>query len=188
MKDTFSREAGRREEMSQTVTQTPWRRRADRLAQVALLILLISVAFGLIYGVLDALLYPYVSFIQTVNGPVFQLVSLAYFLAVLLGVPGLLVGIQDGFRGQWVQAGRVLAFVGPLVIFLGVLGLSHLLIPCQTDPPVWPPNTFTPWLCTAGGIKGQFHLLHHTLTMGVILLVLYWFALRKWYPSVTRFR
>jgi hypothetical protein len=174
--------------MSQTVTQTPGQRRADQLARIALLTLVISVAFGLIYGALDALIYPYVSFVQAVNGPVFQLVTLAYFLAMLLGVPGLLVGIRDGLRGQWGQAGRVLAFVGPLIIFFGVSGLSHLLIPCQTDPPVWPANTFTPWLCTAGSIKGQFHLLHHTLTMGVILLVLYWFALRKWYPSVTRFR
>jgi len=57
------------------------------------------VAFGLIYGALDALIYPYVSFVQAVNGPVFQLVGLAYFLVILLGVPGLLVGMRDGLRG-----------------------------------------------------------------------------------------
>ncbi len=135
------------------------RRLSDRLARYALLILLLSVAIALVGGVVVAVAWqPRAEetqyFDECPNPPCFGggglpgvrdlpwvLSTLGYGLAILLGLPSLLAGAWDLLRGRGAVGGRrLLAFIGPVLVFVGTEIVPHLLNPCH-------------WAVTLGGTR-----------------------------------
>lgn len=198
-------------------TQTRWQRWADRLARYGWLVLLVAVAVALVGGTVYAATWePRASDAQVAvpgwdacpNPPCFDFggeglpglrdlpvtVSiLGYLLAIALGLPSLLAGVWDALRSRWAAGGRrLLAFVGPALLFVGTEIVPHLLNPCF-------------WALTLGGARlpelycayspewgadlaDRWHLLHHALVGALPLAALYWWALRRWRPDIARAR
>ncbi len=86
----------------------------------------------------------------------------------------------------------MLAFVGPVLFFLGTEIVPHLLNACF-------------WAWQLGGkrlpefycvynpawgtdVADRWHLLNHTLVGAIPMAALYWLALRKWRPAMLRLR
>ena len=114
----------------------------------------------------------------TVYNRPYEIQAIALMLVLILSLPGLLEGAWNCIRGRWAQGSRrLLVFFGLLVVVPGIEGASHPLIPYGTAP----------WPCQGGYIYERWHQLHHTFVAGVPLALLYWFALRKWQPSVAWF-
>ncbi len=112
-------------------------------------------------------------------------------LAVLLGVPSLLAAAWDLLRGRWgVGVSRLLPFVGPVALLIGAEIIPHLLNPCFLALELG--GRRLPGVCEyaewGADLAERWHLLHHTLVGAVPLAALYWFALRRWRPEVTRIR
>src|SRR5438105_3120605 len=135
----------------------------DWTASAGLFALVGTTLLGLAAGSIIAVIWrPEVDW-QAYNWP-FIAQSMGYVLAIALGVPSLLAGGWDLLHGRWSRgAARLLAFVGPVVILLGVGEGSHLLIRCD----------ITPFICQDGDIYDRWHQLHHTVVAGVPLLLLY---------------
>ncbi len=191
--------------------QTAWQRWADCLARYAWLVLLITITVALIGGAVSASVGQTGSdsvqaeVVECENPPCFGgggmpglhdlpmiISSLGYGLAIILGLPSLLAGIWSLLRGNWTAGGRwLLTFLGPVLFFVGVEIVPHLLNPCYF---AWAlGNEQLPAICESNpawgvDIAGRWHLLHHTLVGALPLAVLYWLALRKWRPNVVRFR
>jgi hypothetical protein len=123
----------------------------------------------------------------------FLVLTGAYLVAMILSVPDFLVGagmLVSGNPSGGVR--RLLPLLGAFAVAFGFMLLSHSLIPCSTDTelplPLWPPNNLTPWLCEYGGIREEYHIVHHTLVGTIPVLALYWLALRLWHPAVAKVR
>ena len=185
-----------------------WQRMADRLARWAWPVLLVSVALALVGGVAVGAWNPAVeppepSVDECVDPPCFgggglpgahdlpvTLPFLGYGLAVALGLPSLLAGGWDLLRGRWSAGGRrLLAFVGPVLVFVGTEIVPHLASPCL--PAVLGADWLPPG-CerTEQGIDvaGRWHPLDHALVGAVPMAALYRLALRRWRPDVARRR
>ncbi len=187
-----------------------WQRVADRLAHYALLILLGAVAIAVVGGaVLAVAAPPGAQEVQVVDEcpdpPCFGggglpgienlpwiVATLGYGLAILLGLPSVLAGARDVLRGRWAVGGRRwLAFVGPVLVFVGIEVLPHLLNPCGI--PYALGHRDLPGICQTdpewgADVEDRYHLLDHALVGGLPAAGLYWLALRKWRPAVTRLR
>ncbi len=194
-----------------STTSARWQRTADRLARYAWVILLVSIALALIGGAVSTVAWqPSSSDAQTQvdaceSPPCFggdglpgaqdapwMISMLGYGLAILLGVPSLLAGSWDVLRGRTVAAARrVLVFVGPLLVFILIEILPHLLNPCTIPYELGSRNllgiceTNPEW---GADVASWFHLLDHALVGALPLTVLYWLALRRWRPDVARLR
>ncbi len=164
------------------VAGPPWQRWADRLARVALLLLTVDVIAGLIVGTAITVSWddpPWDPDSWRANA--FALAALGYFVAIVLSLPGLLVGGYGLIRGEPGSAWRLLPFAGALAVGVGFEGLSHaLFIRCD----------LTPWLCRPHegvlNIYERWHLLHHSL-VAAPCLALYYLALRRWHPAFAGF-
>ena len=166
-----------REAHAPAAESSTWRRRADRLARLAWLALVALIAFGLLAGAIIAAIHrPEIDW--TVYNVPYMVQNLGYLLVLLLSLPSLALGGWDLIRGRWGQgAGRLLAFFGPFLVILGSAGgVSHLVLGCAVNS----------WACTDGDFTVRWHQLHHTLVAGLPLTVLYWLALRKWHPAISR--
>ncbi|MDQ4075189.1 MAG: complement resistance protein TraT [Chloroflexota bacterium] len=133
-----------------------WRLWIDGLARLARLLLALAVAVGLLAGTAVVLAWrrgahlPY---------PAYESQVALLLVAVFLGLPSLLAAVYDLRSRPHEARGRLLAFVGPLLVFIVGEGLT--------------PHLDEPW-----------HQLGHTLMGGLPLTLLYWFAFRRWHPSV----
>lgn len=110
---------------------------------------------------------------------------LGCLLAIELGLPSLLAGAWDGLRGRWAAGGRrLLACVGPALLFVGTEVFPHLVSPCF-------------WALTLGGarlpelycayslewsadVADRWRPLSHALVGALPLTALYYWALRRW--------
>ena len=201
-------------EKSDLVEATPStgrQRVAERLARYALLILLGSVAIALVGGAVIAVAAPPgAREVQVVDEcpdpPCFGggglpsvsdlpwiLSTLGYGLAILLGLPSLLAGAWDLLRARWAAGGRrLLAFVGPVLFFVGTEIVPHLLNPCYFALALAGkrlPEFYCDYSPEGGAdLADRWHLLDHTLVGAIPLAALYWLALRRWRPAIARLR
>ena len=173
---------------------TRWQRIADRLVRVGWLVLLAAVAVALAGGALGALV-PDSGGDDTGGGggpgwaDVPWIVSmLGYGLAILLGLPSLLAGGWDLARGRRsLGARRLLPFLGPVLVFVGIELLPHLLNPCTI--PYELGRRDLPGICQTdpdwgADVESRYHLLDHALVGALPLAALYSLALRRWRPAV----
>ncbi len=175
-------------DMPSDVLQTNWQHWADRLARLALLILIVDVTLSLVIGSLIAIKWPFLREWGGGFGGGNGLPVLGYLIALFLGAPSLLAAIQGSNK----RAGRLMAFMGPLIILVGFGGVSHALDPCVTGLLDGTSRLGSQPLCERFGaelnIHTRFHLLHHALVPTVVLVPMYLLALSRWHPTVTRFR
>jgi len=195
-----------------TAPSAGWQRAADRLARYGWLVLLVAVAVALVGGTLYAAtwgprtvavpgrdacpeppcfdsgdLQPGLRDLPTV------IPTLGYLLAIVLGLPSLLAGAWDFLRGRWAAGGRrLLAFVGPVLFFLGTELVPHLFNPCYfalefagKQLPEFYCEYSPEW---GADLADRWHLLDHTLVGAIPMAALYWLALRRWHPAVARRR
>jgi hypothetical protein len=113
------------------------------------------------------------------------LMGMSTLLALVLGVPSLLVGGWDALRGS--RSGRPIAFAGPLLLFVGVMTISHPPLSdfvCERGPALCQ-ETFD-WADQQVRVRvsTQVHLLYHAVYPTLPFAVLYGLALRRWHPSI----
>lgn len=191
-------------------TSLRWQHWADRLARYAWLVLLVSIAIGLVGGVIIALMgdqWQSSGNVQVVtecvDPPCFGgggmprlqdlpmvITMMGYGLAILLGVPSLLAAAWGLLQGRWGAAGRrTLTFVGPLIFLVGMEILPHLVSPCFLAFELG--GKRFPGMCDYGewgaDLAGRWHLLQHSLLGAIPFATLYWLVLRKWRPDFARF-
>lgn len=177
--------------MTQVPAITKWHTVLDRLAYIGVMIIILVVSISVALGLLAALLGSFLTEAGDGLGGGWGVPELALTLATLLGVPSLIISAMDILRGRWGQAGRMLAFWGPLIISIGFIVIGHAIDPCFRG--IWTLGSH--WgsipLCEQFGIEvnihTRFHLFLHAAPT-LILVFLYWVALRKWHPSVAYFR
>ena len=109
---------------------------------------------------------------------------------ILLGLPSLLAGAWDLLRGRGSEGvRRLLAFAGPVLVFIGIEVLPHLLNPCSL------PYEFSdrdpPGICQSNpewgaDVEDRYHLFTHALARGLPMAVIYGLALRRWRRDITR--
>lgn len=173
-----------------------WQRVADRLARYGWLVLLVSIAIGLIGGVMVAAAWQLGESAGTRPGPGLRdlpwiVTMMGYLIVILLGAPSLLAGAWDLLRGRWTAAGsRMLVFAGPVLFLVGTEIIPHLLNPCFIALGFG--GKRLPTMCDYGewgtDFAARWHLLDHTLVGAIPFAALYWWALRKWRPDVARSR
>ena len=86
---------------------------------------------------------------------------------------------------------RWLAFVGPVLVFVGIEILPHLVNPCGI--PYALGSRDLPGFCVTNpewgaDVEDRYHLLDHALVGGLPMAALYWLALRRWRPAIARLR
>lgn len=190
-------------------TSAWWQRVGDWLARYAWLVLLAAIAVAVVGGIVYAVVWQpdsanvQVEVAECEDPPCFgggglpglrdlpaTLPFLGYGLAIVLGLPSLLVGGLDVLRGRWAAGWqRLLVFAGPVLFLVGTEVVPHLVSPCV---PAVLGADWLPTVCerTEQGvdIKDRWHPLHHALVGGLPMAVLYWRALHRWRPDVARGR
>lgn len=140
----------------------------DRLARLAMALLLGATAYGVVVGAVIAMYYDMVSGMGALEDRLAPPQAILYLLAVLISVVHLPPALSDIQHRRWRQAlVRMAVGLGPLIVFLGTEGLiAHLLW--------WLPISET----------DRFHLLHHSLVAGIPLTLGYWLLWRRlWRPA-----
>jgi hypothetical protein len=177
-----------------TTAGAPRRRVSDRLARYGWIVLLVSIAVGLVGGVVIAVVWRPSGRVGGLPGlqDLPWIVSmLGYGLVILLGLPSLLAAVWDFLRSRWgAGGGQLLASVGPMLFVAGTEIFPHLLNPCflalELDGKRFPGTCdYGEWGADFGA---RWHLLDHTLVGAIPFAALYWLALRKWRPDIARFR
>lgn len=171
-----------------------WQRVAGRLARYGWLVLLVSIAIGLIGGAMVAAAWQLGESAGTRPGPGLRdlpwiVTMMGYLIVILLGAPSLLAGAWDFLRGRWTAAGRrILVFVGPVLFLVGTEIVPHLLNPCFIALEFG--GKRLPTMCDYGSwgtdFAARWHLLDHTLVGAVPFAAIYRWALRKWRPDVAQ--
>ena len=116
---------------------------------------------------------------------------MGYGLTIVLGLPSLLVGIWNLLQRRWPAGGRrLLAFIGPVLFFIGTEIIPHLLNPCWWFL-TWSGMRLPEFYCAynpewGADFADRWHLLNHTLAGALPLAALYWLALRRWRPDIVR--
>ncbi len=170
---------------------------ADKFAQWSVRLLVGAVIFGVVAGIVVAVIWRRNVDWTVYNIPI-VLIAFAYLGAVLLAVPAFLWGVYNLIRGQWeVGARRILVLAGAVTVVLGAELFSHYVVPCDwVIGRGWrTPDWSVPWggqpptqgICrqvftefgSMNGVYSRTHLLHHTLTGGVPTLLLFLWILRK---------
>jgi hypothetical protein len=171
-----------------------WERLAPELTSHGWRMLLITVALALIAGLLypasrttipeDPLLQSFdcpappcfpQTFASRAGDLMVRLPPLGYGLALLLCVPGLIIGTLHLLAGRAAKArALLLAFFGTLVVLVGIDILPHVANPCLTSGPQLPA------LCGefAGrwDVQERWHTLLHALLGAVPMTLLYAWA------------
>ena len=183
-----------------------WQRTADRLAWWGWRVLLLTVGFALLSSIFYAVteqagtpeFQPQAS--ECLNPPCFGdgtlpsvydlpvvLSFLGYGLVILLGIPSLFVGSWDLLHGRWRVGGRrLVAFAGPVLVFIGMEIIPHLVNPCGISWLLG--QRWLPGICEynpewGGDFVGRWHLLNHTLVGALPLALLYGWLTGRWRPS-----
>ncbi len=143
---------------SSAVRAAALRRYADRLARAALVALGVTALYGLVAGTLVVLVWRPDGDWERYNWP-YLIQQLLMLLVFLLSLPSLLAGSSDLLQGRRREGmRRLLAFFGPLIVFIVGDGLT--------------PHLEIPW-----------HQLAHTALGSAPLTLLYWFAFQRWHPA-----
>lgn len=198
------------DDLNAGTTRTRWQRWADRLAGYAWLVLLTAVTLALLGGIIGAVTWqpdanPVPARVdECADPPCFELggvpgiqdlpvvlPALGYVLAIALGLPSLLTGTGDCIRGRWaVGSRRLLPFIGPVLILVGVEIVPHVVSPCTLAQVLG--SDELPGICERAehgvDIKDRWHALDHALVGALPLAALYRLALRRWHPAVSRGR
>ena len=170
---------------------------SDRVARFALRVILADITFSVGMGLLIAVAWgvrPDSEFLNDLAGGPGGgrgIPAVGFLLTTIISLSSLGVGVWDLVRGRWSGARRLLAFAGPLVIFVGFTYVPHALDPCPGQlPEVAVLVSQSSWerLCEGVDIQPRFHLLYHALVPAVFLVRLYWLAARRWHPVITRRR
>ncbi len=142
-------------------TKAWYERLADGLARLGLWIVIADVIVSTVAGLIAV-----VEWQDANSGPGggWGVPGMALMLAAVLGAPSFLVGLVDLARGRWREAGRLMAVVGPVLIFVGFFFGAH-------------------WAARTWSITERYHLLYHALLPTAALVALYVAAFRRWYPS-----
>lgn len=181
-----------------------WHLMVDRLARIAWIVLLISVAIAIVGGAVVAAWNPETSpppaeATECEDPPCFGgggmpgpenlpivIPFLGYSLAILLGVPNAVAGAWGLVRGRWRQGFQgLLIFVGPVVFLIGMEIVPHVINPCLVADVA---GDQLPRFCgrteSGADIADRGHALHHALVGAVPMAMLYRWALRRWRPDV----
>lgn len=180
-----------------------WRRMSDRMARLGWLVLIVSVAFMIVGSTVVAVWNPdteapSAEAAECENPPCFggggmpglaDLPSVVAFggcsVAILLGVPSVLLGGPNLLRGRW-KAGLVwlLPFVGPVLFIVGTELIPHAVNPCLAAELT---RDELPGYCekteSGADIGGRVHALHHAMVGALPMLVVYTWVLRRWRPD-----
>ncbi len=167
-----------------------------RLARLSVRLLMATVAFGVVAGLVIAIIWRRDVDWTVYNLP-YVLVTFGYLGAMLFAVPAFFLGILNLVRGQWtVGLRRIMILAGAITVMLGAELFSHYLVPCDwvINRGWGTPDWGVPWggqsggfACrrvgttfgNANGIYSRIHLLHHTLTGGVPTLLLFLWMLKQ---------
>ena len=183
-----------------------WLQTTNRLARLGWVVLLISVAFMIVGSAAVAVWNPDTEAppaktTACENPPCFGgggmpsvadlptvLAFAGYGLAVLLGVPGSLLGMGRVLRGRWRQGlPGLLVVAGPLLFVAGTELVPHVVNPCFAADLT---RNELPGFCerteSGADIGARVHALHHAVVGALPMAVLYTWALRRWQPDVAR--
>ena len=189
-------------------TPARWQRAADRAARAAWPILVASVALALVGGVVTTAWNPETAepeptVAECEDPPCFGggglpgasdlptvVPFLGYGLAIVLGLPSLVVGAWDVLRGRWAAAGRrLLMFGGPALFLVGTEIVPHLASPClPSELGVGALPTVCERAEQGADVKGRWHALDHALVGALPMVMVYRLALRRWRPDVAQWR
>jgi hypothetical protein len=159
---------------------------ADHLAHLGLMLIIVVTLINLPLSLLTALTGS--SLLEGFgNGGGWAIPELAFLITILLGLPSLVLGFIDLRQQRWQQAGRMLAFWGPLIIGISFIFTSHALDPCSRELWTLQSKLGTIPLCSYNLgevlIHDRFHWLLHALP-DVVLVSAYWFALKNWHKDI----
>jgi len=110
---------------------------------------------------------------------------LGYGLALLLGVPSALGSVGSFVRGRWSYGfRRLLILLGPLLFVVGMEIVRHVGNPCfAADLAGEQLARFCEQTGSGPDITGRLHTLDHALAGALPMVLLYWWALRRWRPD-----
>jgi hypothetical protein len=178
-----------------------WERLAPELASVGWRVLLITVAVALAAG----LLYP-VSRTSIPEDPLLQsfdcpappcfpqtfasragdlavlLPPFGYALALLLCVPGLVIGARHLLAGRDAKARPgLLAFFGTVIVLVGIDILPHVANPCLTNGPRL--TALCGEFAGRWDVQNRWHTLLHALLGAVPMTLLFAWVSGRWRPG-----
>jgi hypothetical protein len=172
--------------MSNKFNYSKWQKRADSLAHWGLILIIYITLINLPLSMIAAYSGSW-RLLRWQEGGGWAIPALTFMIALLLGLPSLVLGLIDLKREGWQQAGQVLAFLGPLIIFVGFIFISHDLDPCHLG--VWTVQSRFGSIPLCERYLGEvlidtrFHWLLHAIP-DPFLVSAYWFALRKWHQDI----
>lgn len=160
---------------------------SDRLAFISFLITILNIVISTIAGLIAALGGGRLTELGSGAGGAYGLPDITNTLALALTLPALIFGISLLIRKKEGAMGRILVFVGALMISFGFLVIAHVLDPCLSG--IWTSRSHLgdiP-LCERFGfelnIHTRFHLLWHA-TSTLPLVLVYWYSMVKTYPQL----
>jgi hypothetical protein len=163
-----------------------WQRRADRSARIGYWIVLITILIGLALGLIAAAAGGWWTSLGEGVGGLYGAPGATLVIAMLLGLPSLVLGFTAIVRRRWRGAVRMLAYFGPLAIAVAFVLVPHTLDPCFQGV-LGPFSRLgdTP-LCERFGLElnvhTRFHLLWH-MAPTAVLVAGYRLALGRWHPA-----
>ena len=136
----------------------------DHLVRLVLVLLVLAFVFGIAAGVVPGM--------RSLENTLFRITLRIYILAMALSLPCLLLVIWDFRHRLWGQGARhLIAFVGPVIVFIGADGFSHA--------------SHALWWEPISNIE-RSHLFHNPTVAGAPLTLLYWLALRRWWRPASK--
>lgn len=150
-------------------------------------IILLDSGISLFLGLLVALIGGSLTTLGNGAGGGNGIPDLFFTLALLLGIPGLYLGVRGMIKRDEKQTQLALTFIGPLIISLGYILIAHTFDPCENG--LWDLNSQigeTIPLCERFGsginIHTRFHYLWHIVPT-LPLVWLYGVLLKKRLPE-----
>ena len=181
-----------------------WQILPDRFGQIGWVILVVSVTLALLGGVAVAVWNPDTDAppddtTACTDPPCFGgggmpgaadlptvLPFLGYVLAMALGLPGAVAGAWSLVHRRWSQGlNRLLVFVGPLLLVVGMEIVPHVVNPCLAADLA---GDRLPRFCgrteSGADIADRGHALYHAVVGALPMVLLYRWSLRRWRPAV----
>ncbi len=185
-------------------TASRWQHLPDRYGRIGWVILVVSVTLALLGGAAVAVWNPDTdpppaARPECTDPPCFGgggmpgaadvptvLPFLGYALAMVLGVPGALMSVWSFAHHRWSQGlQRLLVFLGPLLIVVGMELIPHVVNPCLVADLA---GDRLPRFCgrteSGADIADRRHALYHAIVGALPMALLYRWALRRWRPDV----
>ena len=166
--------------------KTRGQRWADRSARISYLLIVVTILIGLALGLVAAVAGGWWIRLGEGIGGLYGAPGVTLTIAMLLGLPSLILGLTAVVRRRWRGAARTLAYFGPLAIALGFIVIPHTLDPCFQGVLGPFSKLGETRLCEQFGLEfnvhTRFHLLWHVAPT-VLLVVGYRLALGHWHPA-----